>query len=439
MKVLWLINIMLPRIARNMGKVTSHVGGGWLTGISNALLQDDSYELVVCMPDKTCETYEVNQVEHNLVSCFFSEKNYKAYDENLSNVFCDLLDELKPDVVHIFGTEYPRTLSMVEATNKMNIPCVISITGMVGPCAMKYYGSVSRTVDYNIVRNLFAKIKGIATLKQGKKDFEQRSVYEIEAIKNCTDVIGRTTWDYACTKQINDKVKYHYCNETLRDTFYSSVWNYKECIPHSIVIPQIGYPIKGFEVFLEGLRIIKKYYPDVKVFIPGWNRFCLKDGVKKHIAIWLSDYDNYLYRLIDKYDLMSNLVFCGSLDERTMCDTMLRANVFVLPSAIENSPNSMGEAMLLGVPTVASCVGGVQDMLLDKKEGYLYPYNEPYMMAHYVMQFFKNMSLCEEFSENARKRAQKLYSQKNNFIMLADIYLEVIKSNFTEKEKRCEI
>ena len=71
--------------------------------------------------------------------------------------------------------------------------------------------------------------------------------------------------------------------------------------------------------------------------------------------------------------------------------------------------------------------GGVQDMLLDKKEGYLYPYNEPYMMAHYVMQFFKNMSLCEEFSENARKRAQKLYSQKNNFIMLADIYLEVIK------------
>lgn len=45
---------------------------------------------------------------------------------------------------------------------------------------------------------------------------------------------------------------------------------------------------------------------------------------------------------------------------------MLNANMFLLPSAIENSPNALGEAQMLGVPCVSSRVGGVEDMILIK-------------------------------------------------------------------------
>lgn len=185
-----------------------------MTGISNALLQNDSYELVVCILDKTINNIAINQVEHNLISCFFPEKNDKAYSENLDSVFCNVLDELKPDLVHILGTEYPRTLSMVKAFLGKDVSCVISITRMVGPYSRKYYGSVPHSVDSNVIRNFFTMLTGMSSLKRGK------------------NVIGRTTWDYACTKQIDENIVYHYCNETLRDAFYLSKWDYNKCVPH---------------------------------------------------------------------------------------------------------------------------------------------------------------------------------------------------------------
>ena len=53
--------------------------------------------------------------------------------------------------------------------------------------------------------------------------------------------------------------------------------------------------------------------------------------------------------------------FLGRLSAEGMKQAYLDANVFVMPSTIENSPNSLGEAMLLGVPCVAADVGGVAE------------------------------------------------------------------------------
>lgn len=57
--------------------------------------------------------------------------------------------------------------------------------------------------------------------KQGKEE-----IFTLKKAKHC---IGRTDWDYACAKQINPKIQYHFCNETLRPRFYESEWNYEEC------------------------------------------------------------------------------------------------------------------------------------------------------------------------------------------------------------------
>ena len=72
--------------------------------------------------------------------------------------------------------------------------------------------------------------------------------------------------------------------------------------------------------------------------------------------------------------------------------------VMVLPSAIENSPNSLCEAQLVGIPCVASFVGGVPEMLRDGKDGYLYTFNEPLMLAEYISRIFDSDSLAEQFS-----------------------------------------
>ena len=64
-------------------------------------------------------------------------------------------------------------------------------------------------------------------------------------------MIGRTDWDEACTKEINPKVQYHFCNESLRDSFYSGSWEYQNCEKHSIFMSQAATPIKGLHFYAQ--------------------------------------------------------------------------------------------------------------------------------------------------------------------------------------------
>ena len=81
--------------------------------------------------------------------------------------------------------------------------------------------------------------------------------------------------------------------------------------------------------------------------------------------------------------------------------------------------------MILGVPSVASYVGGVPDMLKHKEEGFLYQHDAPYMLAHYVCKIFENEALAMKFSKNARDHALKTHDVDKNTRRLIEIYGEI--------------
>lgn len=78
-----------------------------------------------------------------------------------------------------------------------------------------------------------------------------------------------------------------------------------------------------------------------------------------------------------------------------MKERYLKSQVFVLPSSIENSPNSLGEAMLLGVPCIASDVGGVRCLMTHSVEGLIYPADDPRLLAY---------DICEMFAHPEKRR-----------------------------------
>ena len=82
--------------------------------------------------------------------------------------------------------------------------------------------------------------------------------------------------------------------------------------------------------------------------------------------------------------------------------------------------------MILGVPCVASYVGGIPDMLKDKDEGFLYQHDAPYMLAHYVCTIFENEDLALKFSKNAREHALMTHDRKENTRRLIEIYSEIV-------------
>ncbi|MFR1707970.1 MAG: glycosyltransferase family 4 protein [Clostridium sp.] len=414
MKVLWLCNIMLPSIASQLERPPSN-GGGWLISLSESINKINDIELTVCFP-----MYEEKEIIKGNTDSFsyygFPKKIVQPtkYEKNVEIHLKNILNEVKPDIIHIWGTEYPHTLSMVNVCNSNKI--IVSIQGLCSVIAKHYMANLPINIYY---RNTFRDLLKRDNLACQQKKFFQRGEFEVEAIKKIDYVMGRTTWDKANIEKINKDIEYFFCNETLRNEFYKHKWDINLCERHSIFISQGSYPVKGLHMVLGELSSIIEEYPDTHLYIAGENIFknnSIKDKIK------LSSYSKHILKLINDYNLHNHITFLGNLDEKQMCLKMLQANVFVSPSSIENSPNSLGEAMLLGIPCVASCVGGVQDMLEDKKEGFIYPFDEPYMLSYYIKEIFKNDELAIKFSENGRKHANITHNKQRNLNRIIDIY-----------------
>jgi glycosyltransferase involved in cell wall biosynthesis len=418
MNILWLTNIPLPEASELLNE-RSIPFGGWMVNTSMALSEQDNVNLSISFPEK--EISKIKILKGKRIKYYaFSTVSNKIVASNCCNVqFEQILGRVKPDIVHIFGTEYLNTLLMVNTCNKMNIKVVISIQGLV---SVYYHHYMAYLSDKVMRRFTFRDLIKQDNLKQQQKKFVNRGKFEIEAIQKVHHVIGRTTWDKACTTQINPNVKYHFCNETLREEFYKHQWSLEKCERNSIFVSQSSYPIKGIHLMLEAMPLILKTFPNTKLYISGYDitkSDTLKEKLKK------TSYAKYIIEIIQKYNLKNNVIFTDLLDEKQMCERYLESNVFVCPSSIENSPNSLGEAMILGVPCVASDVGGVSDMLKHKEEGFLYQADAPYMLAYYVCEIFGNEEIALKFSRNSRKHALKTHDREVNLNRLLNIYKEL--------------
>ena len=419
MNILWLINIPLPEASQLMGENPSPFGG-WLINASKDLANKEDVELSIAFPSNKANKFRELKGEKINYYPFIpvKENDNKVIENNES--FETLLNNLKPDIVHIYGTEIAHTLSMVNTCNKINIKTVISVQGLVSIIEKHMYSNLPIYAIYgNTFRNIIRKdnVRGL------KKLFRNRGKNEIDAIKRTNHIIGRTTWDKACSNQINPQANYHFCNETLREEFYKHQWDVNDCEKHSIFLSQGQYPIKGLHYMLEAIPLILKRFPKAKVYISGKD-ITKSDSIKDKLL--MTYYGKYIKKMIKKLNLERNVVFTGQLDEKKMCQRYLKSHVFVCPSSIENSPNSLGEAMILGVPSVASYVGGIPDMLKDKEEGFLYQHDAPYMLAQYVCEIFENQDLALKFSKNARERALKTHDRDENTRRLIEIYNEIV-------------
>lgn len=422
-KVLWLCNMIVPQFC-TMLEVAPGYGGGWVEETLEKIALSERCELAYCAPFKS---------EDKIVECSykgvrfygFNKKEWRAYkyDEEVEEVFRDILNDFQPDIVHIFGTEFPHSLAMAKAFNNPE-RTIVHIQGLISICAQYYFAFLPEKVIYGYSFRDFLRKDNI--FHQYKK-FKERGKFEKEALKTVAHVMGRTEWDYMCVKQINQKIKYHYCEENLRNVFYdASNWAIEKCEKHTIFMSQGNYPVKGLHIALEALKIVKEEFPGVKLRIAG-DDIIKTENVQDRIR--KSYYAKYISKLIKELNLDNNVEFVGCLNSREMCSEYLRANVYILPSVIENSPNSLGEAMFLGTPAVAAGVGGVSSLMQHGKEGFVYQVNAPYMLAYYIMKIFEDEALAKLLSMNSRKKMKEKENISQNVSALMRIYSNVLETN----------
>ena len=409
MKILWLCNTVVPEISKRLGLIASKPES-WITGIYENIKKNDRISLIYLFPHKDSSLYIR---EGNIEFYSYTQKSQVDYEMNQVKEFRNIIARVSPDVIHIFGTEQPRALAMINACEEMQLlnRVVVSIQGLVHVIAKYYCANLPNIVTHKYT---FRDIVRNSNIVKQKKQFHKRGNYEILAIKKIKYVIGRTDFDKAYIENINSKAQYCFCNEVLRPLFYEKKWEIEQCERHSIFLSQCNYPI-------EALKEVVKVYPDVHMYTTGKNPLTLSFSEK----IRETYYSKYLGKLIKKYHLENNVTFLGCLDEKQMCERYIKSHVFVSPSVIENSSNSVGEAMILGVPTISSDVGGIKNQLIHEKEGFIYQADAPTMLSYYIKRIFENDELAKKISSNATSHARKTYNRDINTQVMMHIYNDI--------------
>lgn len=412
MKVLWVSNIIFPYPSIQLN-IEPPVAGGWMLASAFRLsTQQNDIHLAVATVYKgqKIRKFESDNIVYFLLPL---NGNNTKYNKSLEHYWKAIVDDFMPDLVHIHGTEFAHGLAFINACP--DIKTVVSIQGLVSVISNYYYSGISIS---QIIKNItFRDIIRKDSIIQQKRKLYKRGLIETEILKKTSDVIGRTSWDKSHVLAINPNLRYHFCNETLREEFYHHIWNYSNCEKHSIFVSQAWYPIKGLHKLLEAMPLILREFPDTKIYVAGTD-ITKTDNFSDLIRI--SGYGKYIRSLIYKYNLCDKVIFTGPLNETKMCQQYLKANIFVCPSSIENSPNSLGEAQILGVPYLSAYVGGTPDMVSQQNNLSLYRFEEIEQLAYKICSIFDKKENANIVNE--RNTALERHDPTLNTRQLLKIY-----------------
>ena len=442
MRVLWICNIMLPRIAGKLGQEVNNKEG-WITGLMEAVLAhnasdiDEAVQLGIAFPIGKGQAFLQDALmihqDYDVPFYGFRENVLEAehYDIELEADMHRILEHFKPDIVHCFGTEYPHTLAAIKCFGRPE-RTLVGIQGLCRVCAKGYMANLPKKVQRSIT---FRDVVKKDTLPIQQKKFEGRGQWELASIQGTGHVTGRTHFDKYWTKKWNPNVEYHTMNETLRREFYSGQWSLDRCISHRLFFSQGDYPLKGLHYMLLALPQILKQYPDTEVYVAG-NSLLRSKNLKGRLKI--SAYGRYLEGLIAKYCLTDKVHFLGKLTAAQMKEQYLKSNAFVCASSIENSPNSLGEAMILGVPIVTADVGGIPTMITAEEctmfQGFRVEKSEDEAelrrisneLASAVCKVFADETATLAKAVRAKEHAQRTHNGTLNNKRLIEIYREII-------------
>ena len=131
---------------------------------------------------------------------------------------------------------------------------------------------------------------------------------------------------------------------------------------------------------------------------------------------------NDLQRQIDKYGLSERILLMGA--HKDIFNKISKASLFVLSSDFEGLPNTLIEAMCIGIPSVSTdcSPGGARELINNGENGFVTPCNDAAALAEAMKKVLSDGKLAENFSLEGRKIAERMVSDK-----IAKDWLEFIK------------
>lgn len=388
----------------------SHNGGGWVASLEQIVRNIPQIELGVAFYFRNDHTvYESDGVKYytlpNDNRGSIAKWLKPEREEERINRYLDVISDFKPDIVQVFGGENDFGL----ICEKTNVPVVIHIQGSMPPYHNAIFPIGMNTSDFYLNRGLtlHRRIMGL----RSERSFKRRADREIRIFKSCRHFMGRTQWDRNLVELFNPSARYYHCEEALRDSFISCNRKWQLPQQNSMKITSIiSTPwYKGFDVILKTAKLIKEHTEiDFE-----WNVFGISD---------VRFFEN-------KYSIKAkdvNVNVRGSVGKDKLVEELCFSTVYVHPSYIDNSPNSLCEAQYLGVPVIATNVGGISSLVKDGESGILVPANDPYTLAGRIKGIISDSESMVRLSHYEIAVAQKRHNPSAIGNNLLKIYNQIL-------------
>ena len=167
-------------------------------------------------------------------------------------------------------------------------------------------------------------------------------------------------------------------------------------------------PEKGYDVLLDAAKIIADR--DLPIRIAAVGRGPLRDPLRaRHAELGLGDRFQFLGQRDDVLQLLAG------------------ADAFVLASRHEGLPVALMEATSVGLPIVASRVGGIPQVLEDGVDALLVPPGEPDFLAQAMKRLASDAELRDRLGRQAKLRSS-MFDIAEASRTVGDIYLQVARS-----------
>ncbi|MEN6459658.1 MAG: glycosyltransferase family 4 protein [Thermoguttaceae bacterium] len=419
MKVLWTSNVLLPAAAEAMARTPGR-GGSWMAALADELERrcpQVELGVVTMQPCSSVTRRVVGNVVYYVVPSRLRDPLGRPRKPVL-RAFRDVIADFQPTLIHVHGSEY--SYGRIASEVAPETPTVVEIQGLIAACEKCHWGGMKLTelIRYRTFRD-WLRLDGL--LEQRWK-LRRRARQESDILCQARHIIGRTAWDRTSAFALAPNAAYYHCDEMLRPPFFSLAWQTAGATKHTILATSTVCPNKGFHLLLTAVHSLKRDFPNIQVRVAGSTFKRQGDRPSIGERLRMPGYSRYLTDRIRQYGLEQNIVPLGWLDAEQMAAELTRAHVYVLPSFIENSPNALAEAMLVGTPCVAARVGGVPSMAQDETEALLFPRGDAERLAGHIRRLFLDDGLAQTLSNNARRTALVRHAPETVVRNLLGIY-----------------
>lgn len=410
MKVVWIVNHILKPVAEELG-LPVNTSGSWIQSLLNKLEENKEIELFVIIPSNLNKKMIISNVTYLLVESSNIDR-FVTPTRGFKKRILKEINEIKPDLIHIHGTEFAYYHSIV-SKDKL-YPILVSIQGLVSEI-IKFNRFESYILNNELnFSNKITNLRLVFSLKIKKYINNFRAKSEIELIKKVDNLIGRTNWDESHVKFLNKNVNYYPIQELMRKEFYDFSWSELN-LKKQIIFAAGGFssPLKGFHFIIFAFHEVLKDFPQAVLYVVGESPF-EKDSK--------SSYEKYLVDIINHFDILDKINFLGFLNAEKMAETFANSSVYVMASSVENSSNTLGEALTIGIPCILPFVGGNSSIVKDNETALFYNYADIPQLVNKIKYSLTSTDKMVSISKDGKQLSAELYDSNKIVNEMLNVY-----------------